>query len=258
MATFLFDEIVFGPVQSRRLGCSLGINLLPVDQKLCSFNCVYCECGLNRKGAKKAVLPTREEVFGHLNRKLEKMALENQKPDVITFAGNGEPTMHPQFREIIDDTIELRDKWCSDARIAVLSNAFHLHKKGIKEALLKVDDNILKLDGGRAETIRLLDQPKGTYHLSDIIGQLKWFNGKLVIQTMFVRGNVNNTVIDNTTDEDLEAWMTVLKEVMPQKVMIYTIERDTPYDSLQKVPVEELRKIAERISSMGLEVQVSG
>ena len=260
MSTFLFDKTIFGPVISRRLGISLGINLMPNDSKLCSFDCIYCECGWNpEKGKVKAILPTREEVRNMLREKLEIMKETGGLPDVITFAGNGEPTMHPDFSSIISDTIQLRDEICPKARVAVLSNSTMLHKHKVVEALKKVEDNILKLDSGIPATIQLLDQPVGRFNLQTVVNNLKQFDGHLVIQTMFIRGSFQGKTIDNTTDRELTAWIALLRQIRPQTVMIYTIARDTPANDLQKVPIEELERIAIRVrEETGLGVQVSG
>jgi len=260
MPTFLFDQTIFGPVISRRLGVSLGINLLPNDSKLCSFDCIYCECGWNpQKGSVKAVFPTRITVERLLREKLEEMKKEGSLPDVITFAGNGEPTMHPEFPAILDDTLRIRGEICPNARIAVLSNSTMLHKPKVVEALRKVDDNILKLDSGISETIRVLDQPVGIFDLVKVVQNLKQFNGSQIIQTMFIRGSFEGTQIDNTTESELVAWIALLREIQPKSVTIYTIARDTPSNDLFKVSVDELEKIALRVKvETGLEVQVSG
>ena len=259
MATFLFDEIIFGPVKSRRLGVSLGVNLMPTNSKICSFDCIYCECGRNpKKREEKAVLPTRNEVKQKLDETLLKMVAENQLPDVITFAGNGEPTLHPNFAGIIDDTIELRNQHTPKARIAVLSNATMLHKKPVFEALLKVEDNILKLDSAFEETIDLLDCPQGNYNLEKVVDQLASFEGKVIIQTLFVRGSYKGKTVDNTTDKEVFAWMELLKKIKPEQVMIYTIARDTPIDTLEKISLSELNKIAEKVKKAGFPIQVSG
>ncbi len=259
MATFLFDKIIFGPVKSRRLGVSLGINLLPTDVKVCSFDCIYCECGFTPKDYKKKVtLPSRSEVREKLEAKLQEMAAANELPDVITFAGNGEPTLHPEFGGVIDDTIELRDKLAPNARIAVLANATMNYKKPVFEALLKIKDNIQKLDSAFEETVKLLDAPKGNFELAKIVERLIAFDGKLIIQTMFVRGSFNGQTIDNTTEKEISAWLDLLKKIKPRQVMIYTIARDTPVQTLEKVPIEELNVIANRVRELGLDVQVSG
>jgi len=258
MATFLFDKTVFGPVVSRRLGISLGINLLPNNVKVCSFDCIYCECGWTPKTYKeKVVLPSRSEVREKLEAKLFEMAAQKKLPNVITFAGNGEPTLHPQFAEIIDDTIELRNELAPRARIAVLSNATMLHKKPVFDALLKIKDNIQKLDSAFEETIKILDCPKGNFNLEKIIEQLIAFNGNVIIQTMFVKGSFKGKQIDNTTEKEISAWLELLKRIKPRQVMIYTIARDTPVNILEKISVSELDSIAKRVKEAGHDVQVS-
>jgi len=259
MATFLFDEIIFGPVESRRLGVSLGINLLPTNAKVCSFDCIYCECGFTPKEyEEKVTLPTRDEVRAKLEAKLVEMEKENRLPDVLTFAGNGEPTMHREFAGIIDDTIKLRDRLAPKARIAVLSNATMLHRKPVFDALLKIRDNIQKLDSAFEETVRVLDCPRGVFNLGKTIEKLIEFNGKVIIQTMFVRGTYKGQTIDNTSEKEIAAWIEVLKKINPLQVMIYTIARDTPIDTLEKIPLNELNAIAERVRTAGFDVQVSG
>lgn len=258
MATFLFDEIIFGPVQSRRLGVSLGVNLLPVNVKVCSFDCIYCECGFTPKKYKeKTVLPIRNEVRQKLEEKLHNMAADNQKPDVITFAGNGEPTLHPEFAGAIDDTIKLRDQLAPKARIAVLSNATMLHKPDVFSALLKVEDNIQKLDSAFEETMELLDCPRGNFDLQKVVEQLKSFKGKVIIQTLFVKGEFKGQTIDNSTEKEISAWLELLQKIQPKMVMIYTIARDTPIDTLEKISVQKLDAIAKRVKNERFRVQVS-
>ena len=259
MATFLFDQIIFGPIKSRRLGISLGVNLLPTDSKVCSFDCIYCECGWTpRKRVKKAVLPSRELVRQKLEEKLSEMIVNNEFPDVITFAGNGEPTLHPEFEGIIDDTIEIRNRLTPNAKIAVLSNATMLHKPSVVRALLKVEDNIQKLDSAFEETVRKIDCPASNFRLNEVVENLKSFNGKVIIQTLFLKGNFKNEIIDNTTEEELTGWLKLVGEIKPSQVMIYTIDRDTPALGLEKVKLEDLQKIAERVREIGFPVQVSG
>jgi len=259
MATFLFDQTIFGPIISRRLGVSLGVNLLPVDSKLCSFDCIYCECGWNPERKNNHIdLPSREVVRTLLRQKLLEMATDSQLPDVITFAGNGEPTLHPDFDGIIDDTLLLRDELSPKSRIAVLSNSTTLQKPRVVEALKKVDDNILKLDSGVLETIVLLNKPVGRFDLEKLVRQLKQFNGALIIQTMFLRGTFNGVKVDNTTDYEVEKWIGLLKEIKPGNVMIYSIARDTPAENLYGVPLEELEKIAASVEfETSIPVQVS-
>ncbi len=260
MATFLFDKIIFGPVTSRRLGISLGINLLPTDRKVCNFNCIYCECGWTRKEHLRSPLPPRHEVREKLEEKLKEMKASGNIPDVITFAGNGEPTIHPEFPGIIDDTISLRNKYCPGASVAVLSNATMINRKKVREALMKTDRNILKLDSAFDETVKLHNQPGRGYSVAKTIEALKLFRGDVTIQTLFVRGEFMGRSIDNTTPRELEAWLEAIREIGPREVMIYTIHRDTPEGAgnLVKVPEKELRQIAKRVKALGIETQVSG
>jgi len=259
MATFLFDKIIFGPVKSRRLGVSLGINLLPADSKVCSFDCIYCECGWTpRKRKKKEELPSRTTVAQKLEEQLHSMKNAGKLPDVITFAGNGEPTLHPEFAGIIDDTIVLRDKLAPACKIAVLTNSTMINREAVFQALLKVDDAILKLDSAIQETVELLDCPMGSFHPDQVIGQLARFGQRAIIQTMFVRGIHKGLHIDNTTEKEVTAWMEAIKTIRPRQVMIYTIARDTPAEGLVKVPLKELNRIAGPVREAGIDVQVSG
>ncbi len=258
MATFLFDKIIFGPVKSRRLGVSLGVNLLPTNIKVCSFDCIYCECGWTpKKYEEKAKLPSREEVKQKLEAKLNEMNRSGILPDVITFAGNGEPTLHPEFAGIIDDTIALRDKLSPKARIAVLSNASTLHKKKVFDALMKIKDNIQKLDSAFEKTVQVLDCPRGNFNLEKVVKQLMAFSGNVIIQTMFVKGSFKGIPIDNTTEKEVSAWIELLKKIKPRQVMIYTIARDTPIDTLEKAGPEKLDSIARKVESAGFPVQIS-
>lgn len=259
MATFLFDKIIFGPVRSRRLGVSLGVNLLPADRKVCNFNCIYCECGWTRHDHLSQKLPSRTDVRELLREKLMEMGSHGTPPDVITFAGNGEPTIHPDFPGIIDDTIALRNELCPGASVAVLSNATMINRPEIREALMKTDRNILKLDSAFDETVKIHNQPGSNYTIAETIENLKLFGGNVVIQTLFLRGEYNGLAIDNTTARELEAWLDVLVEISPREVMIYTIHRATPAGSnLKKVPEKELEQIAARVKELGIAVQVSG
>ena len=260
MATFLFDEIIFGPVKSRRLGVSLGINLLPTKRKICNFNCIYCECGWTND-IEKAVstLPNREEVYKALEWKLSEMKIKGESPDVITYAGNGEPTLHPAFPSIIDDSLILRDKYFPGTRIAVLSNATTITNPAIKSALLKIDQNILKFDSAFDSTIKMHNQPRVNISAEELINNLAGFNGKVIIQTLFLRGTHNGKTIDNTTPVEVEAWLKAIERIRPSEVMIYTISRDTPEGaSLIKVPLIELKEIAAQVNSLGISTQVSG
>lgn len=260
MSTFLFDEIIFGPVKSRRLGVSLGINLLPVKKKICNFNCIYCECGWTHEPEKSINhLPEREEVHNALKHKLAELKNKNQAPDVITYAGNGEPTLHPEFPGIIDDSILLRDKYFPRAKIAVLSNATTISYPNIRAALLRVDMNILKLDSAFDSTIKLHNQPRLEIIAEELINGLAEFKGKVIIQTLFLRGSHEGKKIDNTTPVEINAWLKALERIMPSEVMIYTISRDTPEGSnLKKIPLHELKTIAASVELMGIKTQVSG
>ena len=256
MSTFLFDSIVFGPVRSRRLGVSLGINLLPINSKICSFDCIYCECGwTDRK--EKGRLPSREEVKEYLDKKLLEMKSKGDELDVITYAGNGEPTMHPDFAGIIDDSIVLRNKYFPSARIAVLSNSTMLGKPTVIAALRKVDQNILKLDSAFDSTIKLLNQPRVTFSAEELVKNLKSFEGNLIIQTLFLRGAHDGIIVDNTTELEVKNWVDLIKAINPKEVMVYTIARDTPAAGLEKVSLHDLKAIAARVEALGIPVQVS-
>ncbi len=256
MATFLFDSIVFGPVRSRRLGVSLGINLLPTNSKVCSFDCVYCECGWTNS-MESSDLPGRDQVRLALDAKLSGMLGDGDTLDVITFAGNGEPTLHPEFLGIIDDTLAIRNKYFPKARIAVLSNATMLHSADVVEALKRVDQNILKLDSAIDSTIQLLNQPLMRFDVHTLVEGLKRFDGNLIVQTLFVKGSIKGNVVDNTTQHEVDAWLKVVADVKPREVMIYTIARDTPAQDLVKVGADVLDGIADRVKALGIPVQVS-
>ena len=260
MSTFLFDSIVFGPVRSRRLGVSLGINLLPVSRKVCSFNCIYCECGwTSGTGGGSSALPSRLEVYEALRKKLSEMKEQGKAPDVITYAGNGEPTLHPDFAAIIDDSVTLRNEYFPEARISVLSNGSTLRRRSVREALKRVDMNILKLDSAIPSTVKRLNQPRRDADLAKFEQYVKDFGGRFIIQTLFVRGECNGEAVDNTTPEETDAWLEVIGRLQPQSVMIYTIDRDTPLGkSLKKVPLAELEALAGRVMAVGISTSVSG
>ena len=244
-----YPSPIFGPVHSRRLGISLGINLMPADGKICTFDCIYCECGFNKDFRPSLPRPTRQEVATALERQLKKMVADGQIPDVLTFAGNGEPTAHPDFAGIIDDTIALRNSYCPHAKVSVLSNATMLHRKEVFDALLKVDNNIQKLDTVDAIYINKVDRPVAkSYNVEEVIQHLKAFRGAVIIQTMFMKGEG----VDNTGDEYVIPWMEAVKDIRPQQVMVYTIDRNTPDHHLQKATHEELDSIRDRIIAQGI------
>ena len=251
MSTIIYPSPIFGPVHSRRLGISLGINLLPADGKVCSFDCIYCECGFNEDHRPTLPLPTREEVARKLEEKLLQMKTEGQMPDVLTFAGNGEPTCHPHFAEIIDDTIRLRDQYCPKAKVSVLSNSTMIHRQEVHDALMQVDNNILKLDTVDPIYINKVDHPNGTYDVNIIIERLKAFKGHVIIQTMFMRGIAAGESVDNTGEEYVGPWLEAVKDIKPQQVMIYTIDRETPTLGLLKATHEQLDGIRDRVIAAG-------
>ena len=257
MSTFLFDSIIFGPVWSRRLGESLGINLLPTNRKICNFNCVYCECGLTPAGSEPEGFPQAQQVKEKLIERLEEMKRKGEYLDSITFAGNGEPTMHPDFAQIMEDTLEIRNRIFPDARVTVLSNATLAGNAVIFEALQKADMNILKLDSAIEETLLRINCPRGNFRLTEVIETLKRFQGKLVIQTLFFSGLYNDHPIDNTTEKELDAWTNVIRQVWPEYVMIYSIARDKAVEGLKRVPADKLERIAHRLEQAGIAVQVT-
>ena len=252
MSTIIYPSPIFGPVHSRRLGLSLGINLLPADGKVCSFDCIYCECGFNEDHRPTLPLPTREAVAKALEERLIQMRTEGRMPDVLTFAGNGEPTCHPHFAEIISDTIRLRNQYCPEAKVSVLSNATMIHRQTVHDALMQVDNNILKLDTIDPIYINKVDHPNGTYDVDAIIDRMKAFNGHLIIQTMFMRGDCNGESVDNTGEEYVTPWLEAVKSIKPQQVMIYTIDRETPTQGLLKATHEQLDAIRDRVIAAGI------
>jgi wyosine [tRNA(Phe)-imidazoG37] synthetase (radical SAM superfamily) len=231
---------------------------MPNDGKICSFDCVYCEAGLNAQGAGKSGIPSRETVKKALNRKLKAMTEAGESLDVITFSGNGEPTLHPQFKDIVLDVMKLRDRFFPNAKVSVLSNSTMLKKDSVVEALKKVDNNILKLDSAFSPTLRAINQPTSKDVIPEgVIAHLKQFNGKCIVQTMFLRGEHNGVKIDNTTDAEINALIAAYKEIAPQEVMIYSIDRKTPVETLTKVEKDELEAIGKRIEAAGIKVVVS-
>lgn len=256
MSTFLFDKIIFGPVESRRLGLSLGINLLLPSAKHCNFDCIYCECGWNAANPNGS-FNSVSAVKSRLEQKLAQMAAEGRLPDYITFAGNGEPTMHPDFAEVIENTIQTRDRLAPAAKIAVLSNATMIDRDAVVGALKRVDRNILKLDSAIDSTVRLINRPNALRPITDTIELLKQFDGQLVIQTMFICGQYQGNPYDNTTQTEVAAWIRALEAIRPHEVMLYSIARDTPDDGVLKVERDELERIAERVRQIGIEAIVS-
>lgn len=258
MQTVLFHSTIYGPIHSRRLGMSLGINLMPNDGKICSFDCLYCEAGFNAQGAGKDGVPSREAVKRQLKRKLEEMKEQGQTLDVITFSGNGEPTLHPEFKKVVEDVLRLRTQYFPNAKVSVLSNSTMAGKAAVADALRTVDNNILKLDSAMPRTFRVLNRPVSPNCLPEgVIADLKQFGGQCVVQTIMVRGEYNGERVDNTTDDELDALLSAYLQIRPREVMLYSIDRKTPAENLEKVSKEELERIAQRFRDSGITVQVN-
>ena len=238
--TIIYPSPIFGPVISRRLGVSLGINLQPDDGKMCSFDCIYCECGLNADFRPKHRRPAKEVVAAELEKKLQAMAAEENLPDVLTFAGNGEPTGHPDFLDIIRETIRLRDTYCPKAKVTVLSNATMCGKENVREALMMVDNNILKLDTVDAAYVRLLDRPQVPYDVGRVVETLASFHGHVIVQTIFVTGSVGGVDLDNTKERYVAPWLEALRRIGPEAVTVYTVARDVPVAGVEKAPREAI------------------
>ena len=253
MSTIIYPSPIFGPVHSRRLGVSLGINLLPADGKVCTFDCIYCECGFNADHRPTLRMPSRQEVREALEARLKDMQQNGPRPDVLTFAGNGEPTANPEFADIIDDTLKLRDQYFPNAKVSVLSNSTMTHKPEVHAALMRVDNNILKLDTVDPLYINKVDRPTGHYDVSKIIAQLQAFQGHVIIQTMFMCG----PGVDNTGEAYVAPWLEAVQRIRPQQVMIYTIDRETPDQTLLKAPREVLDSIRDRVEAAGIPCQAS-
>ena len=247
-----FDDIVFGPIFSRRLGSSLGVNILPSKGKLCNFDCIYCECGWNADGRGDNTFPTFEAVKAALEAKIAELSREGVKVDSITFSGNGEPTLHPEFPAIADVVIELRDKFFPQAKVSVLSNATMIGREDVRNALKKIDNPILKIDASTDELITLINKPSGSYKLRDIIGYLKDFKGDFILQTMFLR----SPGFDLSAQVD--AWIDIVREVNPREIMVYTIDRETPDKTLGKYTVEQMQSFVAPLVNEGYKVQVRG
>lgn len=258
MSTILFNHIIFGPIKSRRLGNSLGVNLLPKFGKWCSFDCIYCECGWNKDGKKDTVLPTKEEVRLALESKLVEFKEAGTPIDTITFSGNGEPTLHPHFAEIIDFTLELRDRIFPQAKVSVLTNATQLGKEEVRNALMKINNPILKIDSPIEHMVNLIDRPNAAYSLEKTIENIKLFGSNFILQTMFLKGEVDGQVIDCTDAEHCRLWRDLVRELKPREVMMYTIDRETPAQNLRKVTVEEMTAIAQELIDEGFAIQIKG
>ena len=249
-----FDDVVFGPIFSRRLGASLGVNVLPVKGKLCNFDCVYCECGWNRDGLSDRRFPRLAEVEQALQHKMEILKAEGAAVDSITFSGNGEPTLNPDFAAIVESTLRLRDMFFPNAKVSVLSNATMLGRPEVFEALRKIDNPILKIDASSDALIRLMNRPSGSYALADIVKHLKAFEGDFILQTMFLRSPEFDTVADGA----LETWMNIVRDVKPREIMVYTIDRETPDKTLGKYTEDEMRSFVGPLIEEGYKIQIRG
>lgn len=259
----IFHSPVFGPVRSRRLGASLGINLMPLRRKVCNFNCVYCECGWTPQPSSgdpgpSSLMPSPEEVTTGLEKKLQSLVREGNIPDAITFSGNGEPTLHPQFRRIVAETAGIRDRLVPGTKVCVLSNAGTLHRPGVFEGLMSADLRIMKIDSAFEKTVRLMNRPGPDYSLDRTIRHLKRFRGDFTLQTLFFYGQVGGKNVDNTTEDELKAWYSLVDELKPRQVMVYTLDRTTPAPDLKKCPYDKLQAIAEVVREKGYEVIVAG
>ena len=249
-----FDDIVFGPIFSRRLGSSLGMNILPSKGKLCNFDCVYCECGWNKDGVSDRRYPRLADVSAALECRLAELSEEGVPVDSITFSGNGEPTMNPDFAQIVDVTLQLRDKYYPDAKVSVLSNATLAWRDDVFQALSKVDNPIMKLDAGTASLVGAVNKPVGDYDIDKVIESLGRFEGDFVLQTMFVRSND----FDTTTEDALNSWMDIVRRLAPREVMIYTIDRETPDKTLTKYSIEEMTSFVQPLLDEGFKIQIRG
>ena len=249
-----FDEIVFGPIRSRRLGSSLGVNLLPSKGKLCNFDCVYCECGWNKDGKSDGKFPQLEDIEAALEEKMSKASSEGIPVDSITFSGNGEPTIHPDFPQVIDVTLRLRDRYFPAAKVSVLSNATMIGRKDVAEALMRVDNPILKIDASSDALIQKINKPAGSYRLAEVVENLRKFDGRFVLQTMFLQ----SPDFDTLAPEALKAWMDIVRDLRPREIMVYTIDRETPDKSLGKYTVEEMTALVQPLIDEGFKIQVRG
>ena len=248
------EETVFGPIFSRRLGSSLGVNLLPVNGKICTFDCIYCECGWNRDGRDDTRLPKADEVREALKAKLEQLVADGTPVDSITFSGDGESTINPDFPQIIDDTLVLRDKYYPSAKVSVLSNATQVHRPEIFNALRKVDNPIMKIDAPTNALVEKINHPAPGYDLNRVVEALKQFNGDFILQTMFLKSKY----FDSSSPEVLDGWMDIVRLLKPREVMAYTIARPTPEEGLQKFTVEEMQAFLEPLIQEGFIFQIKG
>lgn len=248
------ETLVFGPIHSRRLGSSLGINLLPERGKLCNFDCIYCECGWNADGREDKKLPVAADLRRTLREKLEACRAAGTPIDSITFSGDGEPTLNPDFAEMIDITLALRDEFFPAARVSVLSNATQIGREDVFRALRRVDNPILKIDAATTALARRINRPVGAYDLDEVVRSLGRFEGQFVLQTMFLRC----PEFDSTAPENVEGWLAIVRRLRPREVMVYTVDRETPMKGIAKVSPEEMTRIVRPLVEEGFKVQIRG
>jgi wyosine [tRNA(Phe)-imidazoG37] synthetase (radical SAM superfamily) len=249
-----FDDIVVGPIVSRRLGSSLGVNLLPTKGKLFNFDCVYCECGWNKDGISDKLFPSLADIEAALEKKMSKAISDGLHIDSVTFSGNGEPTVHPDFPAVIDVTLRLRDKYFPQAKVSVLSNATMIGRPAVFEALRRVDNPILKIDASSDELIQQINKPMGRYVLAEVVRDLKRFDGNFILQTMFLK----SPDFDTTTPEAIQAWIEIVREIRPREIMVYTIDRETPDKRLEKYTVEQMTGFVQPLLDDGFKIQIRG
>lgn len=259
MSGILWQDMVFGPIKSRRLGNSLGLNLLPGKLKICTFNCIYCECGWGDDidGVEQKVFP-HHDIIELLEMRLKELKAKNAPIDSITFAGNGEPTMHPQFAEIVDDLVRLRDEYYPYAKTSCLSNSTMTFEPKVRTALMKLDNVLMKLDAGTQKSFDIINLPFKPISIDDVIANLMLFKGNLSIQTLFLTGEHDGEIIDNTTDEEVSLWLDHLAKIHPKRVVIYPIDRETPAVHLHKIGPEKLNEIADKVRALGIPCEVFG
>ena len=238
--------IIYGPVRSRRLGLSLGINLLPTDYKLCSFNCVYCQYGWTKKATlaptqELADLPGLAAIATAIEAALEQLASAGKTVDSITVCGNGEPTLYPQLAEVIVAAKELRDRYLPQARLAILSNSSTVGDPAVREALDLLDLKIMKFDAGSEEMFRQLNHPRAPIYMGDIVTGLKELKN-IILQSLFVQGRVTNADPDS-----VGLWAEKVREIRPIGVQVYTLEREPADLRIEKVSLTTLQWIAEQV-----------
>ena len=256
----LREETVFGPIRSRRLGSSLGINLLPTKGKICNFDCIYCECGWNADGRSDTVLPTAARVRNALEDKLMQLIVDGTPVDSITFSGDGEPTLNPEFPRIIEDTLLLRDAYYPSAKVSVLSNATRVHIDEIFEALRKVDNPIMKIDAPSDALAALINRPAPGYSVFRTVEALKRFEGDFILQTMFLRARGTSPdgvpfSFDSSSPEVLLPWMDIVRELRPRQIQVYTIDRPTPFQGLEKISTDKMKALVEPLLTEGFNIQ---